>query len=68
MENNFMQRFVVNTLFQEVTDYRNQKDETQKLDPCWKFELIVWQNSELKLESGLWVKITLNFGSEFLMD
>ena len=36
MENNFTQRLVVNTLFQEVTDHHNQKDgsrETQKVGP-----------------------------------
>ena len=34
-----MQRLVVNTLCQEVTDHHNQKDgfrETQKMGPCWK--------------------------------
>ena len=39
MENNFIPRLVVNTLFQEVTNHHNQKDglrETQELDPYWK--------------------------------
>ena len=53
----FMQRFVVNTLFQEVTDHHNQKDgsrETQKLDPCWKLRPVVFSvNTELKSEFGL---------------
>ena len=52
-----MQRLVVNTLFQEMTDHHNQKDEsreTQKLDPCWKLRLVACMvNTELKLESGL---------------
>ena len=52
-----MQRLVVNTLFQEVTDHHNQEDgsrETQKLDPCWKLRPVACMvNTELKLESGL---------------
>ena len=72
MENNSTQRLVVNTLFQGVTDHHSQKDgfrETPKLDPCWKLRPNVYMvNTELKLESRLWVKITLNPGSEFLMD
>ena len=63
-----MQRLVVNTLFQEVMDHhnRNGSRETQKLDPCWKLRPVVYVvNTELKLESGLWVKTTLNPGSEF---
>ena len=67
-----MQRLVVNTLFQEMTDHHNQKDgfrDTQKLDPCWKLRPVVYMvNTELKLESGLQVKTTLNPGSEFLVD
>ena len=34
-----MQRLIVSTLFQEMTDRHNQNDgsmETQKLDPYWK--------------------------------
>ena len=63
---------VVNTLFQEVTNHHNEKDgfrETQELDPYWKSRpVICTENMELKSESGLWVKIILNLGSEFLMD
>ena len=54
MENNLIQRLVVNTLFQEVTDHHNQKDgsrEAQKLDPCWKLRPAACMvNTELKLE------------------
>ena len=57
IENIFMQRLVVNTLFQEVTDHHIQKDrsrEAQKLDPCWKLRPVACMvNTELKLESGL---------------
>ena len=67
-----MQRLVVNTLFQEVTDHHNQKDgsrKTQKLDTCWKLRPVACvKNTELKLESCLSMKTTLNPGSEFLMD
>ena len=53
MENNSMQRLVVNTLFQEVTDHHNQKDgsrETQELDPCLKLRPVACMvNTELKL-------------------
>ena len=52
-----MQRLVVNTFFQEVTDHHNQKEgsrETQKLDLCWKLRPVAcMENTELKLESGL---------------
>ena len=52
-----MQRLVVNTLFQEVTDHHNQKDgsrEAQKLEPCWKLRPVACMvNTELKLEFGL---------------
>ena len=52
-----MQRLVVNTLFQEVTEHHNQKDGsrgTQKLDPCWKLRPVACMvNTELKLETGL---------------
>ena len=72
MKNSSLQRLVVNTLFQEVMDHHNQKDgsrETQKLDPCWKLRPVACMvTTELKSESGLWVKTTLNPGSEFLMD
>ena len=48
-----MQRFVVNTLFQKVTDHHNRKDgskEAQKLDPCWKSRPVACMvNTELKL-------------------
>ena len=64
-----MQNFVVNTLFQEVTDHHNQEDgswETQKLDPCWKLRPVACMvNTEWKLESEFWMKTTLNPGSEF---
>ena len=71
LENNSLRRLVVNTLFQEVTNHHNQKDgfrETWELDLYWKIRPVVCTaNMELKLESGLWVKTTLNPGSEFLM-
>ena len=71
-ENNSLRGLVVNTLFQEVTNHHNQKDgfkETRELDLCWKLRPVIQkENMELKLESGLWVKTTLNPGSEFLMD
>ena len=41
----FMQRLIVNTFFQEVTDHHNQKGgsrETQKLSPFWKLQPIVF--------------------------
>ena len=64
-----MRRLVVNTLFQEVTNHHNQKDgfrETRKLDPYWKLRPVVYMaNTELRSEFGLWVKTTLNPGSEF---
>ena len=79
LENNFMQRLVVNTLFQEKLDHHNQEDgsrETRILDPYWKLWPVVYTaNMELKLESGLWVKTTLtpwiriSYGSnKFVMD
>ena len=62
----------MNTLFQEVTHHHNQKDgfrETQELDPYWKTRpVICTANMELRLEFGLFGKIILNPGSEFLMD
>ena len=52
-----MQRLVVNTLFQEVTDHHNLKDgsrEAQKLDPCWKLRPVDCRaNMELRLDFGL---------------
>ena len=72
LENNSLRELVVNTLFQEVTNHHNRKDgfrETRELDPYWKWRPVACMvNTELKLESGLWVKTTLNLGSEFLMD
>ena len=62
----------MNTLFQEVTNHHNHKDgfrETQELDPYWKSRPVICTgNMELKFESGLWVKIILSLGSEYLMD
>ena len=62
----------MNTLFQEVTNHHNQKDEfreTQELDPYWKSRPVFCTvNMELKSESGLSVKTTLNLGSEILVD
>ena len=62
----------MNTLFQEVTNHHNHKDgfrETQELDPYWKSRPVICTGTmELKSESGLWGKIILNPGSEFLMD
>ena len=41
----------------------------QKLDPYRKLRPVdCMVNTELKSEFGLWVKATLNPGSEFLMD
>ena len=72
LKNSSFRELVVNTLFQEVTNHHNQKDgsrEAQKLDPCWKSRpVICTANMELKSESGLWEKIILNPGSEFLME
>ena len=52
-----MQRLVVNTLFQEVTNHHNQKDgfrETRELNPYWKLRPVICTvNMELKSESGL---------------
>ena len=74
-----MQRLVVNTLFQEVTDHHNQQDgfrEAQKLDPCWKLrpvfctvkhgiEIRIWSLSEDNPQS--WV--TISHGSnKFVID
>ena len=57
ISNNFIQRLVVNTLFQEMMDRRNQEDgfrKIQKSDPCWKSRpVICTANMELKSESGL---------------
>ena len=57
MDNNFMQRLVVNTLFKEVTDHHNQQAgsrEAHKLHPCWKLRPVICTvNMELKSESGL---------------
>ena len=42
--------------------------KTRELDPHWKSRPVICTvNMELKSESGLWVKIILNPGSEFLM-
>ena len=73
LKNSSLRGLVVNnTLFQEVTNHHNQKDgfrETQELDPFWKSRPVICTvNMELKSESGLWVKIILNPGSEILMD
>ena len=79
MENNFMQKLVVNTLFQEVTDHHNQKDgsrEAQKLDPCWKLRPVVCMaNTELKFKiwslkednTQSWVRIS-HGSNKFVMD
>ena len=61
MENNSMQRLVVNTLFQEMTDHHNQKDgfrETRKLDPYGKHgvEIRIWSPSQDNTQS--WVRIS----------
>ena len=52
-----MQRFVANTLFQEVTDHHNKNDgfrRTRELDPYWKLRPVVFTaDMELKLEFGL---------------
>ena len=67
-----MQRLVVNTLFQEVTDHHNQKvgsRETPKLGPCWKSRPVACMvNMESRLELCLWAETTLTPGSEFVMD
>ena len=74
-----MQRLVVNTLFQEVTDHNNQKDgsrEAQKLDPCWKLrpvclygkhgvEIRIWSLSEDNTQS--WVRIS-HGSNKFVID
>ena len=65
-----MQRLVLNTLFQEMMDHHNQEDgfrETRGLDPYWNLRPVVC-TANIELESGHWVKTTLNPGSEFLMD
>ena len=65
-----MQRLVVNTLFQEVTDHHNQKDgfkETQKIGPVLEVttscffgkhgvEIRIWSLSEDNTQS--WVRIS----------
>ena len=69
---NFVQWLVANTLFQEMMDHHNQEDgfrETRELDLYWKSRPVICTvNMELKSESGLWEKIILILGSEFLMD
>ena len=74
-----MQRLVVITLFQEVTDHHNQKDgfrETRKLDPCWKLrpvvlygkhgvEIRIWSLSEDNTQS--WVRIS-HGSNKFVID
>ena len=71
LKNSSLRELDVNTLFQEVTNHHNPKDgfsETQELDPYWKSRPVICTvNMELKSESGLWVKIILNPGSENLM-
>ena len=60
------------TLSKKWRIHHNQKDgfrETQELDPYWKSRPVICTvNMELKSESGLWEKVILNLGSEFLMD
>ena len=57
LENIFMQRLVVNILFQEMMDHHNRKDgfkEAQELGLYWKSRpVICTANMELKSESGL---------------
>ena len=67
-----MQRLVVNTLFQEVTDHHNQKDgsrEAQKIGPVLEVttSCLYGKHGVEFQTSGLW-KATLNSWSEFLMD
>ena len=72
LKNSSLRGLVVNTLFQEMTNHHNQKDgfmEIQELDPYRKSRPVAcMENMELKSESGLWGKIILSPGSEFLMD
>ena len=72
LKSSSLRELVVNTLFQEMTNHHNQKDgfrEKQELDPNWKSRPVICTvNMELKSESGLWVKIILKLGLEFLMD
>ena len=72
MGNKFMERLVVNTLFQEVTDHHNQKDGskgTPKLGPCWKSQSVICcVSTEWKSESCPWTRTILTLGSEFLMN
>ena len=68
-----MHRLVVNTLFPRSDELSQPKEdgfsETRKLDPYWKARpVICTANMGLKFESGLWVKIILSLGSEFLME
>ena len=69
MENNFMQRLVVNTLFQEVTDHHNHKDGFRwtKIGPVREVttsclygkhgvEIRIWSLSEDNTQS--WVRIS----------
>ena len=69
---NFVQWLVANTLFPEMMNHHNQEDgfkETREVDLYWKSRPVTCTvNMELKSESGLWVKIILNLGSEYLME
>ena len=74
-----MQKFVVNTLFQEMMDHHNRKDgfrETRKLDPYWKLrpvglygkhgvEIRIWSLSEDNTQS--WVRIS-HGSKKFVID
>ena len=77
--NNFMQRLVVNTLFQVKTDHHNQKDgfrETQKIGPVLEvttsylygkhgIEIRIWSLSEDNCHS--WVRIS-HGSNKFVLD
>ena len=69
---NFVQWLVVNTLFPETIQLHNQKagfSETRELDLYEKSQPVVsTANMGLKSEFGLWVKIILSLGSEYLME
>ena len=70
LKNTSLRRLVVNTLFQEVTNHHNQKDgfrETRKVDPYWKLRPVSCLYGKHGIETRIW-SLTLNPGSEFLMD
>ena len=71
-KNSKFREFVVNTLFREVTNHHNQKGWIQgntRIGPVLEITTsCLFGKHGIEIRICLWVKTTLNPGSEFLMD